>query len=248
VLGQVELVRGGEVVVDDDWQRRQMVRSLLALVLERRRVHRLDVIELLWPGHADEAKAVGNLRTTLSMLQRILEPDRERDDPPFFLRSDQDHLTVHPSVTSDAAEFDALVAAAQADDQAGLPARALHGYQRALEVYRGDYLADVDAAWAVFTRLRLRSLALNAACRVAELLAARGEPEESARLAQRALLIDPNSERAGRLLVAAIDATGDRSAAREAGRALLAMLDRIDAPPAPETVRVLVRIGVPVPS
>ena len=54
------------------------------------------------------------------------------------------------------------------------------------------------------------------AARIAELEAARGEPEEAARWAERGRSIDPLNERAGRLFVAALDAMGDRSAARSA--------------------------------
>lgn len=243
LLGPMELLRDGVVVVDDDWHRRLMVRSLFALLLERRRLARHEVIELLWPDHDDEAKALANLRTTLSTLQQILEPQRPRDAKPFLVVAEHDHLVVHDSVRSDAEEFDATMAAALADDTAGMPARALAAYHRALALYRGDYLAGIDAAWAVFTRLRLRSLAVNAACRVAELVAARGEPEESARCAQRALQLDPNSERAGRLLVAALDATGDRSAAREAATALRSMLRRLGVPPSSDTLRLLSRVA-----
>jgi LuxR family transcriptional regulator, maltose regulon positive regulatory protein len=245
VFGATELCRDGEAVVDDDWQRRALVRSLMALLVERRTVQRQEVVELLWPGHSDEGKALATLRTTLSTLQRVIEPDRPRHASPYFITTSQDQLVLDESVTSEADVFDTLMTAAQDDDAAGLPGRAIESYRRALDVYRGDYLADVDAPWAVFTRLRLRSLAVGAACRVAELVAARGEPEESARLAQRALQIDPYSERAGRLLATALHASGDVRAAREAALEVLHRLRQLEVDPAHETLRLVDRLGVP---
>ena len=140
------------------------------------------------------------------------------------------------------AEFEALLHSAQADDNAGLPARALDEYRRAMALYAGDYLQGVDAPWIVLSRLRLRSLAVNTCCRIAELTAAKGEPEEAARWAATARRFDPLNERAGRLFVSALDAAGDRSAARDAVEELLATLAAADLEPTPQTTRLVDRL------
>lgn len=242
VFGSVRLRRDGVDMDEADWAKRKRVRELWALLLERRRIHRSDVLALLWPGHTDEGKAAANLRTTLSTLQRILEPERDRHTPPAYVVVDRDHLIVPDWVRSSADRFDRLIAAAQTDEQSGLPGRALETYRLAVELYTDDYLADVDAAWAVLTRLRLRSLALAASCRVAELIAAKGEPEQAAAMAQRAQEIDPLSERAGRALISAFDAVGDRTAARAAADHLLAVLADHDIEPSVATRRLTDRL------
>jgi DNA-binding SARP family transcriptional activator len=216
VLGAVEIRRDGVHIDDPQFVKRNKVRELFALLLDRSRMQRHDICSLLWPEHHDDDRALASLRTTLSSLNAVLEPVRERGSSAFHVHVDGDTIALDSRVTCDVVEFERTVAQAQADDGSGLPARALAGYRRAAELYRGDYVDGLDAAWAVLPRLRLRTLAVSTVCRIAELEAARGEPEEAARWAERGRLIDPLNERAGRLFVAALDAMGDRSAARSA--------------------------------
>jgi len=234
LLGPVRMMRDGEEVHDDDWERRSRVRELCALLLERRSIERAEVLAILWPEHDDENRAQANLRTALSTLQRILEPDRNRDDEPFFLRSDADMLIMDSAVNTDVDRFDELMTAAIADDRAGLPASALATFQEALALYRGDYVEGIDAAWLVLPRLRLRSLALNGFCRMAELKSAQGEPEHAARW-------DALDQRAARLFISALDAGGHRSGAIEAAEELCATLGSHSLPPERETTRLFER-------
>jgi DNA-binding SARP family transcriptional activator len=241
-LGPVELHRDGQPVTAPEIVKRPKVRELLGLLAERRRVDRREIIDLLWPEHDDE-RALANLRTTLSTLNNALEPDRARGTSAFHLAIDGESVVLDDRVGHDVVEFERLVEAARADDRSGLPARALDTYVAAIDIYRGDYLAGFDVSWVVLTRLRLRSLAVTTLCRIAELVAARGEPEQAARWAGQAREIDPLNERAGRQFVAALEASGDRSAARTAMRSLVDTLDDADIVPDAATVRLAARLG-----
>jgi two-component SAPR family response regulator len=125
-------------------------------------------------------------------------------------------LVLDDAVGTDVAEFEERIETARRSDGAGTPARALAAATDALGWYRGDYLLGVPAGWPLLTRLRLRALAVDAACRVAELTAARGEPDDAARWAERARHIDPLSERAARIFVASLLAAGHRASAAAA--------------------------------
>ncbi len=238
-LGPVVLERDGVAIDTAAFTRRPKVRELLTLLIERGPLQRSDVCDLLWPGHDDEEKALSSLRTTLSTLNDVLEPDRERGRPAFHLDIDGDTIALDRRVTTDLEDFEERIAVAQRDDRSGLPARALEEYRDALELYRGDYLQGVEARWNVLTQLRLRTLAVTAMCRVAELTAARGEPEEAARWAVRARELDPLNERAGRTFVAALMAAGDRSAARTAAAELTRTLGDAGLALSPSTSRIL---------
>ncbi len=242
LLGPVELRRDGTPVGDPDWVRRPQLQQLLAVLADHRRVPRHELADTLWPDHEDDAKAAQRLRTSLSMLVRVLEPDRDPARDPTYVRSDGDHIVLDDAVHTDVSRFEELIATARNDDRAGLPRRALRTYQLAIDVYRGDYLDGLDTSWATFTRLRLRSLAHGAMCRVAELTAASGEPEIAAEWAERARRLDPLSERAARSFIQALAAAGDRSAARTAAEEVLATLAAADVEPAPETVRLIERL------
>ncbi len=241
LLGEVRLLRDDRDVTDDDWARRTRVRELLALLTERRRIDRHDLVDILWPDHTDDGKADSNFRAHLSKLQHILETDRTSGSETYFLRSDGDMLVLHEDVTTDVAEFEERIETARRNDLAGAPARALEGYIDAISLYRGDYLLGVRAGWPVLTRLRLRAVAVDATCRIAELTAARGEPEDAARWAERARHIDALSERAARIFVGSLLAAGDRSASAAAARELETLFDTNGIALEPATQRVFMR-------
>jgi two-component SAPR family response regulator len=131
-----------------------------------------------------------------------------------------------------------------AEDRAGLPASALATYQQALDLYRGDYVEGIHSSWLVLPRLRLRSLALNGFCRLAELTSAQGEPEQAARWAIRARSIDPLDQRAARLFIAALDAGGHRAGATDAADELRTALSANALTLDRETTRLLDRLAV----
>ena len=83
VLGPIRLWRDG-VAVEHPELRRQRVRELLCYLVVHRRARREAVGEELWPDVADPGQ---NLRVTLNYLQTVLQPERARDDRPYFLRA-----------------------------------------------------------------------------------------------------------------------------------------------------------------
>ena len=80
---------------------------------------------------------------------------------------------------------------------------------------------------------------MAAAVRAGELTMAGGDPDEALRLAGRAVEVEPWSEGAHRLSVAAHLARGDRAAARRAMQTCLRQLDDLGVPPTEDTEIVL---------
>ncbi len=240
LLGAPLIERDGQNEAPTDW-RRTKVRELCALLALRGPTPRRDIIGLMWPGHENDQKAQNLLRTTLRQLNGVLEPGRVDTDPTAVCTVG-DSLVIAPEIEFDVHVFEQLVEEARSDEAAGLTSRAFERYQAAADHYRGDVLGDVDAAWIVLEQVRLRSLAVSATCRVAELFAAKGEPEVSARWARRACDLDPASERAMRLLALALDASNDRVAARRVLETLQRQLDELGLEPDRATRRLLDRI------
>ena len=149
LLGPTQLLRDDEPVDDQHWRRRR-VRELLAFVAHHGTTTREKVLGALWPDLTDDA-ARRNLRVTLTYLQSVLEPDRARDEPPFYLRLDQDVLALvgPPHVRLDIRGFEDLVARADAAAAAGDLDAASDEYDAALALWRGDYLEEFrDSEWA----------------------------------------------------------------------------------------------------
>jgi LuxR family transcriptional regulator, maltose regulon positive regulatory protein len=238
VLGPLE-VRRDDVVIDHPDLARRRVRELLSLLVARRRIRREVAADLLWPEKADPRH---NLRVTLNYLQGILEPDRPRSEPTYFLRPAGDTLAL---VSSDRLRCDVwdLVAHLDAADQAeraGDPAAALAAYQAALPLWRGDPYDDIgDLDWVRDEQRQLTSRYTLAALRAGELLLAKQAAHEARGAAEHALKADPAHEPAYQLLVRAHLALDDTRGARRALDACLLVLADLAVEPSGSTVELL---------
>ena len=237
-LGRLEIDRSSAAPVTDT--RRARVRELLAFLVEHRSAPRQDIAAALWPDR-DESAAAANLRVNLNHLLNALAPDRSEDSP-GHIRSDGGRLVLSDRVRVDVDDFDRLMDDARQLDSDGAAASALPRYRQAVDLVAGPYLEEFDAPWAHPTRIRLKAATTEACCRIGELVLAKGEPEEAARWATRALRDAPVDERAGRLAISCYAAMGSLSAALEVADHLRNELDRAGLRPEPATVRLIERI------
>lgn len=145
---------------------------------------RKRLTELLWPDRG-EAQALASLRQSLWNLRKAVG---ECDPPPIV--ADRSSVRLDPrAVEVDTVVFEQLIRRGTTDDLA-----------RAAEIYRGDYLAEVDLededslAPFLFERRRLRELALSSLKSLISLRAGAGEADAAVEIAQKALAIDPLQE------------------------------------------------------
>lgn len=132
-------------------------RALLGLLFDRgpRGADKDEVIDLLWP-ETDLDRADVNFHRTLGGVRRALAPSRPRDAIVFH--AGRYRLAGDLVAWSDVAEFERLV------EQGGsaTPHERVHALERAVALYRGDYLDDCpyfgDSAAVQERRLELRSL------------------------------------------------------------------------------------------
>ena len=117
----------------------------------------------------------------------------------WFIRADKTWLWIGSQVDVDAWRFEHLLEAAADADRSGAASEALRLICEGLELWRGDYLADViNEQWAQLGVDRLRVRFTAACIRAAELLGAAGRTDEAAARANDALAIEPWSEAAFR--------------------------------------------------
>lgn len=241
VLGPLEVQRDG-VVVDHPGLRRRRVRELLCYLVAHPRCSRDVAADALWPDLPDPRH---NLRVTLNYLQTVLQPERLRTDPPFFLQTHGDWLALvrDDLLEIDAWRLDAHLDAADAAEHARDPAAALDAYRAVVPLWRGEPLADVAGAdWAVPLQHRWRSRYVTAAVRGGELALAKGAPAESRRAAERALVADPHSEASYQLLARSHLALDDAAGARSALDACVRMLADLDVRPDATTQRLIATV------
>jgi DNA-binding SARP family transcriptional activator len=243
-LGAFEVDLGPGRPVATDWVRRERVRRLLAELVEHRRLTRDQVKAALWPD-LDDRKGDSNLRVNLSHLLRVLEPDRGPRTPPYYVRTNGEFIELADDVWIDVDEFTAAMRHAQEMDDSGAPAAAIEAYESCLELFAGNYLQEFEVDDLGTTqRLRVRSLAVGAMCRIGELRLAKGEPTRAGGWAAEAIRLDPLSERAARLQIRTFLGSDDRSAAAAAASDLVGRLAEAGLPMDADTRRLIDPLGV----
>ena len=192
-LGGFGVAASGRTVAVENWKRKQAVTLLKFLVTQLDRpVHRERILDCLWPD-VDEERAWGRLKVTMYYLRSQLRGTGIGDD---VVRTVGDaYLLRRDAVWVDAEIFEKLVAEGRALQDQERWEQALHCYDEALSLYRGDYLEqDIFADWCAEERERLREICLEMLSRKAECHAQSGQFAQAVQVCRKALVRDPCRE------------------------------------------------------
>ena len=164
----VESVEGG---IGGNWLQHRPGQLLKYLVCERQRmVHADEIAESFWPG--SDPGVLNNVRHFIHTLREKLEPGREKRTPSTFVIAGRGGYML----SRERVWIDAGLGAFERDEDSH--ARRL--LNEALELYRGDFLADEPyAEWAFAERERLRDLAARGLSTLAEIALAHGDSDEA---------------------------------------------------------------------
>jgi predicted ATPase/DNA-binding SARP family transcriptional activator len=177
------------------WRLRK-ARSLVKLLVlaPGHRLHREQVLDLLWPDQEPGA-AISNFRQTLYVARRALEPGGSSSSRYLAVRGEILVLCPTEPLWTDMEAFAIAVARARRSRE---PA----DYRAALDLYAGDLLPeDRFEEWASDHREGLRREYLAVLVELAEVLEGRGEYPPAMEALRRALATDPASEGAHRGLM-----------------------------------------------
>ncbi len=229
LLGRFEVWRQGVPVPAAEW-RGQKTRDLFKILLlaNRHFVSKDQLLEWLWPG-AEPGAAEANLRSTVSDLRRVLEPELSRGRDSMYVQTRHEGYCFNPApgVVIDTTAFERAIAAME---RAPLAA--------AIQAYPGELLEeDPYAEWAQGERSRLRTLRLDALARLAELCLAAGDWATASATAEQGLALEASRESLWRALMRAHMQHGDRAAALAAfDRCRAALARDLGTDPLPETL------------
>ncbi len=237
LFGTLTVKVDGHPLPDSAWRSRQERRLLAILAAARGRLITADrLYEWLWPG-SDSASAAVNLRSAISSLRRILEPEADRASRRYILTRSGGYVwNTESGAWIDVDEFLALTEPAVADDV--VPAkREAERLERAIALYRGDFLEDEqDLAWVIMERERLRARYLDALRRLAEIKLERGDPTAAMALAGRGIAVASLAEPLWRVLMLAQARAGDTAGALQSYERYRHLLDHeLGAVPSPQT-------------
>jgi len=221
----------GEMALELDGERLELpasrrARALLGvLALERRTHPRGQLAARFWPDVLDES-ARTSLRSALSALRRPLGANADR----YLIATREGVALAGPDrVWTDVGEFDRLLAEDRLQD--------------ALDLSRGDLLADLDEDWVYEYRDQHRA-------RVVALLEQLAGAAETAQdltgavaFTRRQVALDPLSEEAHRELIRRLALSGERSAALTTFRRLSdRFATELGIAPSPATRELIERI------
>jgi predicted ATPase/DNA-binding SARP family transcriptional activator len=233
LLGDFRVEAGTHSVDESGWRLRK-ARSLVKLLAlaPARRLHREQLLELLWPDLAPEA-AGNNLRTTLHVARRMLERGPAAPSPALAARGELLALYPDHPVWIDVAAFEeAAVAARRSAD----PQR----YRQATALYGGELLPeDRYEEWASDRRETLRQLWLALLRELAALDEERGQPREAIDVLQQLTAAEPADEPAHVALMRLYAQTGQRlQALRQYQHLRGALQQELDVEPDPASTRL----------
>ena len=223
LLGPPVVKRDGAPVTFDT---RKAIALLALLAVTGREHTREQVADLLWPD-ADEAKARGSLRRTLSVAAAAVGPALAITRTTVGL--------VPAAVDVDVREFETLLIR---KDAAAL--------ERGVGLYRDDFLAGFTVRdcpdfedWQASVREELKQLLARGLQRLVATCVAAGELERAIGHARRWLQLDQLHEPAHQAMIRLYEWTGQRSAAMRQYRSLVHVLDRdLAVRPLPETTQL----------
>jgi DNA-binding SARP family transcriptional activator len=238
LFGALTVQIGDRTLPDSVWRSRQEQRLLAILAATRGRVIAAGrLCEWLWPD-SDSASASVNLRSAISNLRRVLEPEADRASRRYILtRSGGYAWNRESGAWIDVDEFLTLTESLAGGQTTGSMEQGEADLERAITLYRGDFLEDEqELAWAAMERERLRARYLDALRRVAEIKLDRGDPMAAAALASRGIAIAPLTEPLWRILMLAQARSGDTAGALQSYERYRHLLDHeLGAAPSPQT-------------
>lgn len=210
-LGSFKVWRQDMLIEDKEWGRDTSSQLFQFFLTARHRhgLHKEQIIDRIWP-EMDPKAGAQNFKVALHGLNKALEPERKsRTAPRYILRQGLSYQLNNEHLWVDVDALEAFIALGNQHLNEH-PEFSEQAYAKALDLYKGIYLPNrLYEDWSSEERERVQVLSLGALITKAELMLPQS-PQESIRLAQRALLIDPTWEDAYRLQMEAYQQKGNR--------------------------------------
>ena len=185
-------IESGEGPMGGEWLAHRPGELLKYLVTERGRTVPLEeLVDAFWP-HAGRGGAT-NVRQAVHSLRERLEPKRIKHAPSAFIQARKGGYALDPeNVWIDAEDFESTARSGFEALRRGDAETARPAFERASQLYRGDFLADEPyAEYALSERDRLRDLAGQVLRALARMARDRANLEMATEHLQRVAELEP---------------------------------------------------------
>jgi LuxR family transcriptional regulator, maltose regulon positive regulatory protein len=230
VLGRMEVRVNRRLVTGSDW-RSLVARDLFFFLLDHPQgVSKEQIGLVFWP-EASPNQLQQRFRNLMYRLRHAVGSEVVLLGPgemyQFNTSLDYDY---------DVETFDRELELAERQEDLELKLRHL---TRAIRLYQGPYLIEIDAEWALFERERLKRRCLDALIAAAALALELKRAEQALQFCQRALQIDPGMEEAHRLAMRCYATEGDRAGVIRQYQACRQTMEQdFNTDPSPQTVKL----------
>jgi DNA-binding SARP family transcriptional activator len=172
------------------------------------------LIEDFWR-KSSPASAQRNFKVTLHRLRKMLDPSMEKGLGSSYVVLDMNLVSLRKELCkTDLDEFLVQCSQGKKVERAGDLDRAIICYRAAIELYRGDFLAeDLYAPWAETRRQELRAMYVEILSRTAELHLTQGSSKKAAEYYKRVIKADSVNEEAYQKLMQIYSNRGMRAEA-----------------------------------
>lgn len=203
VLGEGKVLLNGRVVDKTAWQTTTTKELFFFFATHPTGWRKEQIITELWP---DSSPGQGNdlFHSSVYRIRRALFPEC------LVFRNGLYSLNPEAASWLDVDEFERLLSESE---EVKTEASRIELLQRAVDLYRGDYVQEFYSDWCRVRRQTLQEKYLAAASRLARLYADQGENERAIHLYQAALAKDPLHEESYHELIELHARLGDRSSA-----------------------------------
>ena len=202
-LGPAAALLDGRLITSSEWAVEKTKELLFYFVANPGGMRKEQVVEDLWPDMSP-GKGDSNFHSTTYRLRRALFTD--------CLIFESGRYRFDSSVVQfyDVQEFEGLIRAAEGEER---PEAKIEMLQRAVELYRGEYLEDIYSDWTSSKREQLEELYFAALARLARLHRDKGNYQPSLELLQKILAKDAFREEIHLEVMRCYDLMGSRSSA-----------------------------------
>ncbi len=201
-FGEGQVIRDGQMLSSSDWQA-AMAKELFFYILLHGPLERDVIGAVFWP-ELPAKKMRNSFHTTLHRMRRAVGTQVVVAEEGCYRLGDV-------SYWFDVEEFEALVARARLLPPHDWQAEDL--WQRALALYRGDFLLEVERIWCVSKREALREMYIEALIGMGRCYEARREFEGAVDWYRQALEVDMLQENIHRRIMHCYIEAGQRSKA-----------------------------------
>lgn len=212
LFGKLEVRDAGGRLMRPVWRTRNTKELFVLFITDHKKKYSKDqLIDMFWP-RKDIRGAAHSLHVEISALRNTLKEILRSDlDTQKIVVFENNQYSLNPKVyvSTDVQKFEQLINQAAAAVSLN-KSKAKQSYLQALEIYRGDFCADIFAQWCEEIRAYYRKSALNVLTRLGLICYEEKSYRESLEFLNQALEIDDSDEAVHIAIMRGLNALNDK--------------------------------------